>query len=1046
MNTFTNTARLTLVLAVIVLLALTGVSNLSGQESVVQISGSATDPSGAVVPGVSVTATNQDTQRVDTAKTGSDGVYIIRNLAPGRYKVAFQGQGFSALEYSDIQLVLGRNLTINAPLTVATNQQEVVVTEAAPLIDLTTTQVGHDVTAEEFNRMPKSRTFQSLVTSSPTVTQGDLEGGIQVNGASAGENNFVVDGITTSSVLEGASRTNVSFEILQEVQVKTSGIEAQYGGATGGVISAVTKSGGNAFHGDIHYYFLGNGIAAGPVPRLLMDPKDLITVTDQQDHKQKNDQHEAGYSLGGYLIKNKIFFFSAASPRFQSRDQLYLTSDNQSVTLHQDQTFYQAYNKISADITSRLRVNASYYWSPFHGEGGLPSYNGYGNYSTNTKAGLLPNQNRGYFNPQSNYSADVTYNITPTTLFTVRFGRNWDDYKALGVLGQSAVEWGNSSIGLTPTAAYPNPIPAAAQQAKGFDTIPRVQTTLHDIASRTNLQADVSKLVSFGGSHDFKAGFGRMKNVNNVDNSYPGGGYITLYWNTPYNDTATGKSYTGTYGYYTLDDIGTKGSTGGTIDNFYLQDRWNIKHRLSLDLGIRLEKEVVPSFRRDIKENAFEFGWGQKIAPRVGASYDVFGNGKLKAYASYGLFYDWVKYELARGTFGGDHWLQYYRTLDTTDFTSLGNGNLPGKNIFAGGAAAYKDLRIPSFGSDSIDPNIQPFSSSLLSIGTEYQLNPKLVVAARYTRNHLRQALDDVGTLDATGSEVYIYGNPGQGLVAKSSPSGKIVPSFDLPRPERNYNSLELSFNRRFSNHFFLSGSYVYSRLYGNYSGLVSTDEVTPPATGRASAPAQSFTTQAARPGTSAGRYYDLDYMQFDAHGNKGQYGLLPSDRPHEFKLYGSYELPWKGRWGTSELGGFFLGESGTPQSTQVSSTDNIPIYVNGRGDLGRGPAIFQTDLMIAHTVKIGEKKSIRFEFNAQNVFNQKTPQLIYDFLNRYRTNSSEVNFTKFDFSKPYDYKALIAATSDATTKPYGALDPRFGKGDLFRPGFQGRIGVKFTF
>ena len=1030
MNTFWNAARLTLFSAGMMMLAHTGVSNLSGQENVVQISGTATDSSGAVVPGATVTATSLDSQRAATTRTGNDGVYILRNLSPYGYKVAFQAQGFSSLEYSDVTLILYRNLTINAPLAVATAQQEVVVTEAAPLIDLTTTQVGHDVTSEEFNRMPKSRTFQSLVTSAPTATQGDLEGGIQVNGASAGENNFVVDGITTSSLLQGQSRTNVSFEILDEVQVKTSGIEAQYGGATGGVISAVTKSGGNAFHGDIHYYFTGNGISAGPVQRLLMDPKDQLTVTYQQDNKQKNDQHEAGYSLGGYLIKNKIFFFSAASPRFQSRDVKYLTSDSQTVTLHQDQTFYQAYNKISADITSRLRVNAGYYWSPFHGEGNLPGYDGYANYSTSTKAGLLPNQNLGYFNPQSNYSADVSYNISPTSLITVRFGRNWDDYKAIGVLGQSAIEWGNSSIGLAPSAAYPNAIPAALQQAKGFDTIPRKQTTDHDIATRTNLQVDFSKLVSLGGSHDFKAGFGRMKNVNNVDFSYPGGGYVTLYFNTPYADTATGKSYTGTYGYYSVDDSGTKGSTGGTIDHFYLQDRWRIKQRLSLDLGIRLEKEVVPSFRRDIREYAFQFGWGQKIAPRVGASYDVFGNGKMKIYGSYGLFYDWVKYELSRGTFGGDHWLEYFYSLDTLNLADLGNGKLPGKNLFAGGAAPYKDLRVPSFGSDSLDPNIQPFSTSLMSFGTEYQLNPKLVVAARYTRNHLRQALEDVGTLDSTGSEVYVYGNPGEGLVAKSQPSG-ITPSFPLPRPERNYNAFELSFNRRFANHFFLSGSYVYSRLYGNYSGLVSTDEVTPPSTGRVSLPSQAFTGQATRPGTSASRYYDLDYLQYDAHGHIGNYGLLASDRPNEFKLYGSYEKPWKGRWGFSEIGGFFLAESGTPQSTQVSSTDNAPVLVNGRGDLGRSPVISQTDLMIAHTVKIGEKKSIRFEFNAQNIFNQKTPQLLYTYLNRYRTNSSEVNYTKFNFSQPYDYKALIAATSDATTKAYGALDPRFGKGTI---------------
>jgi hypothetical protein len=221
---------------------------------------------------------------------------------------------------------------------------------------------------------------------------------------------------------------------------------------------------------------------------------------------------------------------------------------------------------------------------------------------------------------------------------------------------------------------------------------------------------------------------------------------------------------------------------------------------------------------------------------------------------------------------------------------------------------------------------------------------------------------------------------------------------------------------------------------------------VNPPSLNRVSLPAQSFTGQVTRPGTSSSRYYDLDYLLYDAHGHVGDYGLLPTDRPSELKLYGSYEKPWRGSWGSSEIGGFYLIESGTPQSTLVSSTDSAPVHVNGRGDLGRSPVISQTDLVIAHTIKIGEKKAIRFEFNAQNVFNQKTATMLYTFLNRYRTNSSALNYTKFDFSKPYDYNALIAATSDATTKPYGALDPRFGKQDLFRPGFAGRIGVKFTF
>ncbi len=1012
---------------------------LLAQERFGEIHGTIKDPSASAIPNASITLTSLSTQKVTKLKSDNNGFYVAKDLEPGRYKARIEASGFASNEIPDLVILLGKVLTLDATLTVGTTTETVQITDAAPLIDTSTTQVSHNVTAEEFNRMPKARTFQSLVALAPTATSGDLEGGIQVNGSSAGENNFIVDGITTTSVLQGQSRTNAAFEILEEVQVKTSGIEAQYGGATGGVISAITRSGGNAFHGDVHYYYTGNGIAAGPVKRLLMNPVDLLTTGYVQDNKQKSTTNEIGYALGGYFIKNRVYFFSAASPRFGDSDRKYLTADNQTTTLHADTRTWQAYNKLSADVTSKLRLNAAFYWSPFSQAGILAGYSGYGNQSTSTASAINANQARGFFNPQSNYSADVTYTVNPTTLINLRFGRNYDNYKALGVPDVSAIEWGTPSIGIPGLA--PN-----FQLPRGATTIPRVQNTFFDIATRTNLQLDVNKIVRFAGSHDFKAGIGRQKMVNNVNLAYGGGGYITLYWNTPYNDTATKQSYQGTYGYYTLDDIGTKGTTGGTIDNIYFQDRWRPTSRLSLDLGLRLENEKVPSFRPDIQKYAFQMGWGKKIAPRLGASYDLFGNGKMKVYGSFGLFYDWIKYELSRGTFGGDHWNQYYRTLDTLDVGSLGNGNLPGRNIFAGGAAPYLDLRVPAFGDASVDPNIAPLSTKLINIGTEYQLRPKVVLAVRYTRNTLRNAIEDVGTLDAAGNEIYLYGNPGQGLVAKSSPSGKIVPSFALPRPQRDYNAVDVTLSRRFANHFFLSGSYTWSRLYGNYAGLVSTDEITPPSTGRTSSVSQQSGGQSTRAGTSASRYYDLDYLQWDAHGNLGNYGLLASDHPHQFKFYGSYEKPWAKNFGTSEIGWSYFIQSGTPQSTQVSSTQNAPVLVNGRGDLGRSPVISQTDLVLSHTFHITERQRLRFEFNAQNLFNQKTAQILYTFLNRYRTNSSALNYTTFDFTKPYDYAAMIARTSDATTKAYGALDPRFGKGDLFRTGFIGRVGLKYIF
>src|SRR5262245_3311880 len=221
---------------------------------------------------------------------------------------------------------------------------EVQVTDVVPLIDTQSTMVAHNIPSEEFSRMPKTRTFQSLANASPSVNVGEVvEGGIQINGASGAENQFNVDGLSTNSLIEGQSRQNAAFEILQEVQVKTAGIEAEYGGALGGVISAVTRSGGNEFHGDVHYYFAGNGISAAPVKRLLMDPNDLKTVTYQQDFKNPSTSHEAGYSFGGPFVKNRVYFFSAASPRFQDDTRSYRSTDNQIVTLTRDQNFWQAY-------------------------------------------------------------------------------------------------------------------------------------------------------------------------------------------------------------------------------------------------------------------------------------------------------------------------------------------------------------------------------------------------------------------------------------------------------------------------------------------------------------------------------------------------------------------------------------------------------------------------------------------------------------------------------------------------------------------------------
>jgi hypothetical protein len=466
-----------------------------------------------------------------------------------------------------------------------------------------------------------------------------------------------------------------------------------------------------------------------------------------------------------------------------------------------------------------------------------------------------------------------------------------------------------------------------------------------------------------------------------------------------------------------------------------------VNSRLSLDLGLRFEKEVVPSFRRDVKDYAFEFGWGSKIAPRLGASYDLFGDGKVKIYGGWGRYFDWVKYELARGTFGGDVWRTYYRPLDSIskDFIlGLSGTNMPGNNPWP---TEYQDWRIPAFGPEQLDPNIRPMSTYVANAGVEVQLGPQLMVAARYIHNSLRTTIEDIGTL-VNGSEVYIYANPGMGLAAKTSPSSEFVKAFDIPEAKRTYDAMEFTFTRRFANRWFASGSYVYSRLWGDYAGLQNSDEIRPASTYVGSLPSQQSTTVPFRPGSSATRAYDLDYYMYDSHGNYDVTGRLGSDRPHVLKFFGSYTLPSKA--GDTQIGLNFRAASGTPATTYVSDVQRFPLMVNGRGDMGRTPVVTNTDLLLAHDVRVGEGKRLHFEFNAQNLFNQKISLYTYPYYNRYNTRSSGMNMG-FDFTKGYDYKALVAASADAA-KPTGALDPRYAKPDNFSTGFVGRLGVKFEF
>jgi hypothetical protein len=1014
----------------IAVLMAAGAGVATAQERFGGLTGIVTDASGGVLPGATVTITSKNTGAARTIVTSGDGLYTVPDLEPGRYAVVVELAGFSKVSMDDVAVSLGKTLKLDAQLKVGDLTEVVQVqADARPAIDARSTLVSHNVTAEEIDRMPKGRSFQSLAMTAPSVNSGEIEGGFQVNGASGAENAFTVDGVVTNSLINGSSRQNTVFEYLQEVQVKTTGISAEYGGALGGVISAVTKSGGNTFRGEAHYLYEGSGLSAAPIERLVLDPSDDVTVSYQQDSKAPDHRNEIGGSLGGPIVKDKLFFFGSYSPRFARRTNDYRFSngtENGSIKRSQDLT--QLFGKVTYS-GRRITASGSALYTPTTSEGTLPAYNGAGeNIITSSLAANQVNLVRGFEQTQTNASGNVDFVLSNSSFLSARGGYFLDNYNDTGIPDTTNYIYQTSSVGLAG-------IPASLQGPIGTQNTPRALIVEQDETTRGFFNLDYNNAFHAAGYHTLKAGFGFQNTVNNAQQAYPGG-YVNIFWDRDFVAPNGSNQGRGTYGYYEVNNRGVQGEAGADILSLYVQDQWTLGDRLTLNVGLRLEDETVPSFREGV--DAMAFGWGDKIAPRLGAAYDVRGDGRFKIYGSWGRYYDWTKYELPRGSYGGDTWQIYYRGLETLDIASLNLSNMPGADLWTN-PGSFRDRRVPNF--DSTDPDIKPMFQDSTSIGTEYQVGSDMVFGMHYVHNNLGRTIEDIGAVNAEGDEAYIIGNPGEGLAEFQFPSGATPLGQPVPKPKRQYDAMEFTFSKRYSNNYFWSASYVYSRLYGNYSGIAASEEVTPPTTGVASATAQQQAGSIARPGGNANRAWDIDELFWDSHGTLDVLGRLPTDRPHVVKLYGSYMAPFGTQFGAN-----FYGGSGTPLTTYVVTGNQTNVFVEGRGDMGRTDVLTRTDLLVSHELKLGDgNKRLRLELNLLNAFNQKTSRHQFNYLNRGAGSprpSSAISLADVDLRNGYDYNARIQASPDGAN----AYDPRYGMDDIFEPGTQGYFTVRFIF
>ncbi|OGD15478.1 MAG: hypothetical protein A2W20_06545 [Candidatus Aminicenantes bacterium RBG_16_66_30] len=1047
-----------------------------------RINGRVADSQGGPLPGVSVTATSPKLVGKAAAVTDTSGVYRLMALPSGTYEITFALPGFRTLVRSGILVELSQTLSLNVTLEAAAIDEQITVVGQSPLIDVKSTVKGQVMTKETFLTLPRGRSFDSLISTIPGVQKESNTAGLSVDGATGPENMFYVDGADISDFHYGGDPQNIVLELLEEVKVTASGYNAEYGGSMGGVVNVITRAGSNEFHGDIIGYYENNQKYMQGASRtflrqdiyspgyvyeyvnydeLYFDGTTLLPLEGGGTATANRDRYsrfEGVFSLGGYIIKDKLWFFGSFNPAYSQTLALRDFNDRGLVDPTTFQTF-KAKNKglngsirLSAAPFAGLRLAASFINTFTNYRGALPDIRGNGTETYEWGR-------EGYDYPNMSASLTADYSLSNNMLISYRGGWHEQDTtnEQIAPPDASFYRFGTTNSGFASDPFFvsnPDLLHSAAWQSN-----PLNQTTLYYKRGKVSNNLDLTYYLNWAGEHALKAGIG----YNYLyDNRFTGAPHpcVYIYWGQTNSqlDYPVGVGadpadpYYGAYGYYFIRGSFTSGygSVWDSSSNnlsVYLQDSWTIDDRLTLNLGLRAESQYMPAFTDEstwpgYAPKPITFDLGQSLAPRLGVVYDVFGDSSLKVFGSFGIYYDIMKLYLGQLTFGGSKRVEDIYALQDPDWTQIASNGLldDAANQEAGNTYAGSMYYLPpSF--DRVDPDLKPTAQREISFGAEKKLGESMSLSVRLVNKHLIRAIEDVGVYNTEvnpDGTIRVYQdfwvtNPGYGVSRPISEGGEFIETWTDPGPDnrfgtaddgltydlwpcpkatRDYWAVNLSFEKRFSHNWQGGASYTWSRVYGNFSGLGSSDE-------------------GGRLGPGVEQDFDRWFMGYDGLGDVLT-GPLPHDRSHYLKAYGSYSFPFG-----LTVGAVAYGRSGFPVTTKVLFNSKY-FYPEGRADLGRLPFTFWADIYMDYTLKIAGKYRASINLQINNVTNTDTIQSKIMTYNR-STFSGNTYFRQIlDGTFVENYKTTIDGLG-INHAMYNEWDTRFAT-------WSGRLGLKFSF
>jgi hypothetical protein len=933
---------------------LAGAATAVAQETTGTLQGRVIDTQGLAVPGASVTASGP--QGTKSTVSADEGRFSIPFLTPGAYNVRVELQGFKAAEQKNVAITLGQSVDLTLKLEVGVVAEVVQVQASTPSINATTSTIGSVLNTDDLRQIPVGRTFAQTLYLTPGVSSSGSLGtqNPSISGGTGLENQYVVDGTNVTntgygglgsySIIFGSLGNATPYDFIQEIQVKTGGYGAEFGQATGGVVNVVTKSGTNSLKGSAFGYSSPSGLEGAWTQ---------YQSTNGSVNTESTQSSDAGIEGGGPLLRNKLFFFGAIDPSYQTRtfrapDGFPLASLGD-VERKRHTISYAA--KGTVQLGSSHRIDASFFGDPSHGDNGLQR-----------TSALLRTDTSGFSElDYGGHQQALRYDgiFSAHWLVEASFARSLNKISEL----PSVNTWS-----VTDTTVVPNVISGGIGSYE---------------AGNVSLSKQYSiKSTNILGSHAIKYGF-QYDDVTYQQLNQRTGPTFTA---PDGRQTATGASIQvipdvnfGKIYRVTRANFNVSRDIPQTYINFFAQDTWKVGNKLTVNPGVRYEQEKMSG--TIIKDFQLKNNW----APRIGLTYDATGDGRTKVYGNYGVFFARIPLDLAARALSADDSFTRgdYFDANLTKPIPAGTPTVTPAQALTG-TSTTSHFILAGVGADTIDPKAKLSYTNEVVIGIDRELMPQTTVGVRYIFRNMPRVLEDVANCPMAAYDLaatagvcstvdYILTNPSSATEVNPA-AVAINPAFGAVKfddPVHKYNAIEATFNRRGSNWSMMT-SYRYSRLRGNFEGFYRDDN------GQSDPGISSLYDFP----TNDPTYTSIGVSQFGYPGDirylGDPNGILPLDRPHQIKLNGNYLFK-----GALNLGVNVNLSSGKPLTSMAAnpnygSQGEIPTEARGAGIqtvdgfMTRTPFESQVDLQASYSLRMSGRRKLTLLTDVFNLFNEK--------------------------------------------------------------------------